>query len=111
MRQTSKRRDRPEGIVPRHQQRCASRAGALCDCQPTYQAQVWSPRDGKPIRKTFRTIADARAWRAEAKVALRGGTMRAPTRTTLGESAEQWLAAAKAEVIRTREGCQNPDLT
>jgi hypothetical protein len=28
----------------------------------------------------------------------------APTRTTLGESAEQWLAAAKAEVIRTRSG-------
>ena len=93
MGQTPKRRDRPEGIVPRHQQRCASRAGTPCDCKPAYQAQVWSPRDGKPIRKTFRTIADARAWRAEAKVALRGGTMRAPTRTTLEEAADQWLVA------------------
>jgi integrase len=104
MEQAPKRRDRPEGIVPRHQQGCASRTGNQCDCKPTYQAQVWSPRDGKPIRKTFRTIADARSWRAEAKVALRGGTMRAPTRTTLGEAAEQWLAAAKAQVIRTRSG-------
>jgi integrase len=65
---------------------------------------VWSPRDGKPIRKTFRTIADARAWRAEAKVALSGGTMRAPTRTTLAEAADHWLVAAKAEVVRTRSG-------
>jgi integrase len=100
-----KRRYRPEGIVPRHQQSCASRAGSRCDCKPSYQqAQVWSPRDRKPIRKTFRTIVDARAWRAEAKVALRGGTMRAPMRTTVAEASEQWLAAAKAEVIRTRSG-------
>ena len=104
MGQAPNRRDRPEGIVPRHQRRCAGRAGAACNCKPSYQAQVWSPRDGKPIRKTFKTIADARAWRAEAKVALSGGTMRAPTRTTLAEAAEPWLAAAKAEVIRTRSG-------
>ena len=52
----------------RHQQHCANRSGALCDCRPSYQAQVWSARDRKPIRKTFKTIADARAWRAEAKV-------------------------------------------
>jgi len=104
MGRTPKRRDRPEGIVPRHQRSCGTHAGAKCDCKPSYQAQVWSPRDRKPIRKTFRTIADARTWRAEAKVALRGGTMRAPTRTTVRESAEQWLAAAKTEVIRTRSG-------
>ena len=30
--------------------------------------------------------------------------MRAPTRTTLAEAAEQWLTAAKAEVIRTKSG-------
>ena len=99
-----KPRDRPEGIVPRHQQGCGSRAGERCDCKPSYQGQVWSPRDRKPIRKTFKTIGEARAWRAEAKVALRGGTMRAPTRTTLADAAEHWLAAAKAEVIRTRSG-------
>jgi len=36
--------------------------------------------------------------------ALSGGTMRAPTRTTVAEAAEQWLGAAKREVIRTRSG-------
>jgi hypothetical protein len=55
---------RPEGIVPRHLRRCASQAGGRCNCQPSYQAQVWSARDHKPIRKTFRTLADARTWRA-----------------------------------------------
>ena len=30
--------------------------------------------------------------------------MRAPTRTTVAEAAEQWLGAAKREVIRTRSG-------
>ncbi len=30
--------------------------------------------------------------------------MRAPTRTTLGEAADNWLLAAKAGVVRTRSG-------
>jgi integrase len=98
------RRSRPEGIVPRHARHCASREGPACDCRPAYQAQVWSPRDQKTLRKTFRTLADARAWRAESKSALRGGTMRAPTRTTLAKAAEDWLSAAKAGVVRTRSG-------
>jgi integrase len=72
--------------------------------QTSYQAQAWSARDRKPIRKTFATVAEARACRAEAKVALSGGTMRAPTRTTLIQAAEHWLAAAKAGVVRTRSG-------
>ena len=65
---------------------------------------MWSTRDRKPIRKTFRTLADARAWRAQAKSALSLGAMRAPTRTTIAEAAEAWLSAAKAGVVRTRSG-------
>jgi integrase len=71
---------------------------------PAYQAQVWSARDRKTIRKTFRTLAVARAWRAQAKSALSLGAMRAPTRTTVNEAAEAWLTAAKAGIIRTRSG-------
>jgi integrase-like protein len=97
-------RSRPEGIVSRHRRRCASQGGAACDCRPAYQAQVWSPRDQKTIRKTFQTLADARAWRAEATSALRLGTMRAPTRTTVAEAAEAWLCSAKAGITRTRSG-------
>jgi integrase len=95
---------RPEGVVVRHGRRCASRTGAGCDCRPGYQAQVWSARDRKTIRKTFRTLADARAWRAEAHTALRRGTLRAPSRTTLAEAAEAWLTAARSGLVRTRSG-------
>ncbi len=90
--------------MPRHGRHCASRRGAACDCRPAYQAQVFSARNQKTLRKTFRTLADARAWRVEAKSALKAATMRAPTRTTLAQVAEQWLSAAKAGVVRTRSG-------
>ncbi|MGH2964715.1 MAG: tyrosine-type recombinase/integrase [Solirubrobacterales bacterium] len=75
-----------------------------CDCRPGYQAQVFSARDRKTIRRTFRTLTDARAWRAETHAALRTGTLRAPTRTTIHQAADEWLAAAKSGVVRTRSG-------
>ncbi|HEY4897589.1 MAG TPA: tyrosine-type recombinase/integrase [Solirubrobacteraceae bacterium] len=56
------------------------------------------------MRKTFRTLADARAWRAEAQTATRHGLLRAPTRVTLEEAARDWCAAAAAGVVRTRGG-------
>jgi integrase len=65
---------------------------------------VFSPRDQKTIRKTFKTLADARAWRAETQTELRRGLARAPSRTTLAEAAEEWLQAAQAGVVRTRSG-------
>src|SRR5436853_7348839 len=98
------KRSRAEGIVPRHARRAQAPSGGRCSCTPSYQAQVWSPRDGKPIRKTFATLGEARAWRQESQVALRTGTLRAPSQTTLQEAAEDWLAAAAAGVIRTRSG-------
>ena len=97
-------RRRPEGIVVRHSTRCASREGDGCDCRPGYQAQVFSGRDQRTIRKTFKSLAEARSWRAETHGALRAGTLRAPTRTTLTEAANDWLAGARAHVIRTRSG-------
>jgi integrase len=92
-----------EGVVVRHRRGCTALEGRACSCRPAFQAQVWSPRDGKTIRKTFATPGDARAWRAEAQTALRRGTMRAPTKTTLREVSEVWLAAAEG-VVRTRGG-------
>ncbi len=65
---------------------------------------MWSSKDHKTIRKTFRSLADARAWRAEALTGLRRGVVRAPTRTTLNQEAESWLALAKGGTVRTRSG-------
>ena len=94
----------PEGVVRRHRRHCAASSGGACDCGPSYQAQVWSVAERKTIRKTFPTLGEARAWRAEAQSALRRGTMQAPTRTTLAEAAAEWLAAAQAGIVRTRSG-------
>src|SRR5438552_3981615 len=93
-----------EGVRERHGRRCGVHDGKACSCLPGYQAQVWSARDGRPLRKTFPTVADAVAWRQETQVAVRKGRMRAPTSTTLAEAADEWLAAALTGVVRTRSG-------
>ncbi len=93
-----------EGIVRRHQSRCGSRRGQACDCRPSYQAQVYSPRDRRTLRKTFRSLLDARRWRSESQAAVNRGTLGAASQTTLEEAAEEWLRAAQAGVVRTRSG-------
>lgn len=97
-------RRRTEGIVIRHARSCGQRTGGMCSCAPGYQAQVWSSKDQKTIRKTFRSLTDARAWRAETHTGLRRGLIRSPTRITLSEAAESWLELAKSGTVRTRSG-------
>ena len=96
-------RRRTEGVTLRHCQNCTAPDGA-CRCKPTYQAQVFSSRDGRTIRKSFKSLSEARAWRADTQTAVRKGTSRAPTRTTLADAAEDCLVAAKAGIARTRSG-------
>src|SRR3954454_20010604 len=92
------------GIEVRHRRGCASRAGGRCNCKPTYQASVWSNREGARIRKTFASAAEARAWRADSQTAIRRGTMRAPSALTMREAADAWLAGATDGSIRNRSG-------
>ena len=82
------------GIETRHARGCPARDKGDCACRPSFQASVWSARDGKRIRKTFSTITGAKTWRSDAQVALRKGTMRAPTSTTLRQAADAWLEGA-----------------
>ncbi len=89
------------GITVRHARSCS---GEPCRCKPTYQAHVWSAREGKRIRKTFPTLAAAKVWRQDALPALRKGTMHAPTQTTLRQAWEAWQAGALDGTIRTRSG-------
>ena len=58
------------GIRLRHGRLCPSQSGIACRCRPTYQANVWSAREGKRLVKTFASLAAAKAWRSEAQVAL-----------------------------------------
>jgi integrase len=92
------------GITRRHSRRCESRRGGSCSCRPTYQAQAWSARDRKPVRRTFSTLSAARAWRQEAQVDLRRRRMNAPTARLVRDAAAEWLEGARAGVVRTRSG-------
>ena len=117
---------RNEGIEVRHSRSCASRVGGKCSCTPTYEAGVWdrravrhemscasrkgvgecscTPGYGRRIRKTFPTLAAAKAWRADATVAVGRGTMRAPTPTKLRDAWTEWEDGAEAGTIRNRSG-------
>lgn len=92
------------GIEVRHKKACASRNGSRCNCQPAYQASVWSARESKRIRKTFATLAEARAWRSETQTGVRRGTVSAPASTTVHEAAEELVTGMKSGRVRTRSG-------
>jgi integrase len=92
------------GITKRHSRRCRTRDGGRCSCEPSYEAAVYSTRDGKKIRKAFPREAEAKSWRADALLALERGALRAPSKTTLREAGDVWLAGAESGEIRNRSG-------
>lgn len=102
-------RRRSEGITVRHSLGCPARWSAgpekgACRCSPTYQAQVWSPGDRKRISRTFPSLAAAKAWRHDASVALRRGTLLVGGGARLRDAAADWLEAAEAGLVRNRSG-------
>jgi integrase len=95
---------KPTGIRARHVRTCGSTRGARCNCQPGYEASVFLKREGKKIRKTFASQAEAKAWRADAIVAARHGKLRTPDGTTVAEAAKALLAGMGDGSIPTRKG-------
>ena len=51
-------------------------------------------RENRTIRKTFRSQAEAKAWRGDAHVALRRGTLSGAKSATLSDAATAWFAGA-----------------
>lgn len=92
------------GVQACHSRTCAGAEGRKCNCKPTYQAWARDSRSGKRIYHRCASRPEARAWRQDALVGLRKGTVRAPTRTTLAQAAEAWLAGARDGSIRNRSG-------
>ena len=93
-----------EGVETRHSKRCAARMRGRCNCQPTYQANVWDNRSRTRVRKSFATLSAARQWRRDALTALERGAMVAVSPVTLTETAEAWLEGVKSGAIRSRKG-------
>jgi integrase len=92
------------GICERHSKQCASLHGRRCSCSPSFEAWVYSRRDGRKIRRTFHSRADAKAWRHDALVALRKGALRSTARLTLKQASDEWLEGARDGTIRDRSG-------
>ena len=65
-----------EGIRARQKPACPARGGGHCRCTPGYRASLWSNRDRQVIRRTFPSLAAAKAWRADAQRDLRQGRLR-----------------------------------
>ncbi len=92
------------GITRRHSRNCPALSDGRCKCNAGWEASVYSSRDCKKIRQTFSRKAEAESWRAQAKLSLDRGSLRAPTPTTLTEAAEAWLTGAEAGTINSRSG-------
>jgi integrase len=92
------------GIRTRHRRTCNSKGGGTCNCKPGFEAWVYSPKDGKKIRRTFESVSAAKGWRRDAATDVSRGKMRAPTPTTLREAWIEWKAGAEDGTIRTRSG-------
>jgi Phage integrase, N-terminal SAM-like domain len=93
-----------KGIRERHSRSRRSRNGGRCSCEPSYEAQIWSPSEGKPVRKTFHDPAEAKAWVRDATIAIRRGRQLVRTVPTLEQAGEAWQEQAKAGVIRAAGG-------
>lgn len=102
------------GVVTRHSRACRSRdltpeqrdqpglVAKACNCDPTYEAWVYSKRDEKKIRRSFETMAAAKGWRIDALKQVRDRRLRAPSPRTLREETEAWLAGARSGEIRNK---------
>lgn len=93
-----------EGIRVRHGRNCRTRVAGKCNCERTYEASVWSRREGRKLRKSFPTEAAAKSWRTDALKGVKDGTRRAPSQTTLRQAWDEWLAGVRAGTIRNKSG-------
>ncbi|MCA1702400.1 MAG: site-specific integrase, partial [Actinobacteria bacterium] len=94
----------PEGIEVRHARSCASRAGNRCNCSPGYRVAAYDAISKQKVSKTFRTLAEARRWRAGAQTQAAKGVRLAGTGQTLLDAAEVFVHGIATGAIRTRSG-------
>jgi len=88
------------GLRQRHGNQCPQTG--TCKCP--WEASVYSPRDGKKIRKQFPTKSAAKNWRDDARGQVRQRKMRAPVPITLAEAADRWLEGARRGIYTNRSG-------
>ncbi len=93
-----------EGIEVRHTRSCASRAGRRCNCEAGYRVVAYDAISKRKVSKTFRTLGEARRWRAAAQTQTAKGVRLAGTPQTLREAAEAFVDGMTSGAIRARAG-------
>jgi integrase len=93
-----------EGIEVRHARSCGSRFGKRCNCNPGYRVAAYDAISKRKVSKTFRTLGEARRWRAGAQTQAAKGVRLAGTSQTLLEAAEAFVDGITSGAIRTRTG-------
>ena len=98
-----------EGIEVRHRRGenpCPAHTGGRCSCQPTYRPYVYDKRAGRKIRPSepFKSEAAAKAWRQDALVGVRKGTVRSFEPVTVAQAAEKFMAGVRDETIISNKG-------
>lgn len=94
----------PTGIARKHSPSCPATDGGRCGCTPRYLATVYIARDKSRIRRQFASLAEAKAWRADAVAKAQHGALRAPDPTTLRDAAERTIDGMRSGAVRARGG-------
>jgi integrase len=93
-----------EGIEVRHARSCATQAGRRCTCQPGYRVAAYDALSKRKVSKTFRTLGEARRWRASAHAQAAKGVRLAGTSQTVHEAAEAFVDGMASGAIRSKSG-------
>jgi integrase len=100
----SRARKVPTGIRERHARDCATLFGKKrCSCSPSYEAVVSFAR-GERRRKTFPTLHEAKTWRTQLLAAKTHRRLRAPSKITLRDAAEEYLQGMRNGSVTPRGG-------
>ncbi len=94
----------PTGIRIRHQRACRRLGGGRCNCQPSYEASVGAGERGKKLRRSFPTLAAAKAWQVEARHAIHRGQLSATSTQTVREAAADLIEKMESGILRTPAG-------
>lgn len=94
----------PEGLRPRHSRSCRTKRGGTCNCEPSWEASVYSKTEKRKVRETFSTKQAAISWRRKKLGLVDSGQLRTPSRMTLADTGEAWVAMAQAGEILNRSG-------
>lgn len=90
------------GIRERHARGCASRTDGKCDCEPTYQADLWDGINSRRVVKTFKKVSDAKAWRRQGLAAV--DTQPKSATPTLADAFDQLLLGMRSGRVLNRSG-------